>query len=269
MPKIKAGALTINYETFGEGEPLLLIMGFGMPGRAWLPRIPRFGGFKVISYDNRGTGESDKPDQPVYSIAEMADDAGALLRALDIPRIKICGFSMGGMIAQEFALRHPEQVIKAVFGCTTAGGASAQMENPGGGDPLRMASFKLLATDPDRAYEELLPMLHPAELLAVRPELRHDMLDAIKTAPPTPVETYVRHWAGIVGFNAYDRLPQLRCPVLIVHGDQDIGTPIENARILKSRIPHAEFLLAPGAGHGLETAEPNWVTDRIAAWLRQ
>src|SRR5579884_2061132 len=137
MPKIKAGEININYEIFGQGEPLLLIMGFGMPGRAWLPRIPRFAGFRVIIYDNRGTGESDHPDQPVYAIAQMADDAGALLRALDIPRAKICGFSMGGMIAQELALRHPEQVTKAVFGCTTAGGPSAQMENPGGGEPLR------------------------------------------------------------------------------------------------------------------------------------
>src|SRR5579871_6408958 len=265
MPKIKAGMLTINYETFGEGEPLLLIMGFGMPGRAWLPRLPRFGGFKVIIYDNRGTGDSDKPDQPAYSIAEMADDASNLLRALDIQRIRICGFSMGGMIAQELTLRHPEQVIKAVFGCTTAGGESAQMENPGGGDPLRMASFKLLATDPDKAYEELLPMLHPAELLELRPELRRDMLDAIKTAPPTPEITYVRHWAAIMGFNAYDRLPQIRCPVLIVHGDRDIGTPIDNAYILKRRIPHAEMLIVPGAGHGLESAQPNWVSDQVAA----
>jgi pimeloyl-ACP methyl ester carboxylesterase len=176
---------------------------------------------------------------------------------------------MGGMIAQELVLRHPEQVIKAVFGCTVAGGPSAKMENPGGGEPLRMASFKLLASNPDKAYEELLPMLHPAELLALRPELRHDMLDAIKTAPPTPVETYVRHWAGIAGFDAYDRLPQIRCRVLIMHGDEDIGTPIENAYILKSRIPHAELVIAHGAGHGLETAEPNWVTDRIAAWLRE
>jgi pimeloyl-ACP methyl ester carboxylesterase len=181
MPRIKAGVLNINYETFGEGEPLLLIMGFGMPGRAWLPRIPRFGGFKVIIYDNRGTGDSDKPEQPVYSIAEMADDASALLRALDIPRIKICGFSMGGMIAQELVLRHPEQVIKAVFGCTVAGGPTAKMENPGGGEPLRMASFKLLASDPNKAYEGLLPMLHPAELLALRPERRHDIVAQIKT----------------------------------------------------------------------------------------
>lgn len=268
MPRVKAGEININYEIHGEGEPLLLIMGFGMPGRAWLPRIPRLAGFKVITYDNRGTGESDRPDQPVYAIAQMADDAAALLRALNIPKAKICGFSMGGMIAQELALRHPDQVLKAVFGCTTAGGPSAQMENPGGGEPLRMAWFKLLATDPDKAYEELLPMIHPAELLAARPELRHDMLDAIKTASPTPEQTYDRHWRGIMGFNALDRLPQLRCPVLIVHGDRDIGTPIENAHILKSRIPHAELLIAHGAGHGLETAEPNWVTDRIAQWLR-
>lgn len=71
-----------------------------------------------------------------------------------------------------------------------------------------------------------------------------------------------------MGFDARDRLPQLRCPVLIVHGDQDIGTPVENAYILKEQIPHAELVIVPGAGHGLETAEPNWVSDRIAEWLR-
>ena len=108
MPKIKAGSINLNYDTFGEGEPLLLIMGFGMPGIAWLPSLPMLPGFKCIYFDNRGTGMSDKPEG-TYTIEQMADDASNLLKALSIAKAKVFGVSMGGMIAQELTLRHPEQ----------------------------------------------------------------------------------------------------------------------------------------------------------------
>ena len=81
MPLIKAGNINLNYDTFGEGEPLLLIMGFGMPGAAWIPSLPFFSGFKCIYFDNRGTGLSDKPDG-IYTVETMADDASNLLKAL-------------------------------------------------------------------------------------------------------------------------------------------------------------------------------------------
>src|SRR5690242_8492611 len=81
MPRIAAGDIQINYESYGQGEPLLLILGFGLPGIAWLPVLPFLPGFRCIYYDNRGTGNSDKPDRP-YSIAEMVDDASSLLTSL-------------------------------------------------------------------------------------------------------------------------------------------------------------------------------------------
>ncbi len=114
MPQIKAGSININYDTYGDGEPLLLIMGFGMPGMAWLPSLSMLPGFQCIYFDNRGTGMTDKPEG-VYTVEQMAEDASNLLNALNIPKAKVFGVSMGGMIAQELTLRHPEQVVKVVL----------------------------------------------------------------------------------------------------------------------------------------------------------
>ena len=92
MPIIKAGDINLSYDTFGAGEPLLLIMGFGAPGIAWMPVLPMLSGFKCIYFDNRGTGNSDKPENP-YTIAEMADDASNLLMALGNHLDALSGFS--------------------------------------------------------------------------------------------------------------------------------------------------------------------------------
>ena len=88
MPLIKAGNINLNYDTFGDGEPLLLIMGFGMSGAGWIPSLPFFSGFKSIYFDNRGTGLSDKPEG-IYTVETMADDASNLLKALGIAKAKV------------------------------------------------------------------------------------------------------------------------------------------------------------------------------------
>jgi 3-oxoadipate enol-lactonase len=266
MPLIKAGSININYEVFGEGEPLLLIMGFGMPGAAWLPTLPLLAGFKCIYFDNRGTGFSDKPDG-VYTIADMAGDASNLLEALNVPRAKVMGVSMGGMIAQELALHYPKQVEKTVLGCTTPGGPHAAMPAPDIIERLVTGS-KLMASEPERGFDLIAPLLVPQEFLAAHPELRQMMAAAMKLMPPTPAESIDRTVAGIMAFNAYDRLPQISCPVLVVHGDCDVLIPSANAKILSERIPHAELYMIPGAGHAFQAADPVGITARIAAWLR-
>ena len=160
MPLIKAGNINLNYDTFGEGEPLLLIMGFGMSGAGWIPSLPFFSGFKSIYFDNRGTGLSDKPEG-IYTVEEMADDASNLLNALGIAKAKVFGVSMGGMIAQELTLRHPEQVSKVVLGCTMAGGTTAKMASPEILEKL-MTANKIMATDPEKGFDILLPRDHAA-----------------------------------------------------------------------------------------------------------
>jgi len=162
MPSVKAGNININYDTYGDGEPLLLIMGFGMSGAGWIPSLPFFNGFKSIYFDNRGTGLSDKPEG-IYTVEAMADDASNLLRALGIPKAKVFGVSMGGMIAQELTLRHPDQVSKVVLGCTMAGGTTAKMASPEILERL-MTANKIMATDPEKGFDLLLPAIMPPEL---------------------------------------------------------------------------------------------------------
>src|ERR1035437_4740347 len=167
MPIIKAGNINLSYETYGDGEPLLLIMGFGMSGAGWIPSLPFLSGFKCIYFDNRGTGLSDKPEG-IYTVEGMADDASNLMRALGIAKAKVFGVSMGGMIAQELTLRHPEQVAKVVLGCTTPGGPEAKMASPEIGMKL-VEGTKLMASNPEQGLDIILPLLYPEEFAKAHP----------------------------------------------------------------------------------------------------
>ncbi|MGH7907056.1 MAG: alpha/beta fold hydrolase [Candidatus Binataceae bacterium] len=266
MPKIQAGAIQLHYDTFGDGEPLLLIMGFGMPGVAWMPVLPLLSGFNSIYYDNRGVGNSDRPEG-AYTIHGMADDASALLNALGIAKAKVYGISMGGMMAQELVLRHPEQVVKLVLGCSSAGGAIAKMAPFDVLEKL-ISGVKRMASAPAEALDTLIALLYPPEFVAAHPEIKGLMLAGLAMVPATPPETADRTVAGLLQFNAYDLLPQVKCPVLIVHGEKDVVIPPENAVIIKSQIPQAEVVMIPNAGHGYWVSDPVAIHQKIVAWLK-
>jgi 3-oxoadipate enol-lactonase len=266
MPRVAAGDIQINYESYGQGEPLLLIMGFGMPGIAWLPVLPFLSGFRCIYFDNRGTGNSDKPETP-YTIPEMADDASNLLAALGINKAKVYGMSMGGMIAQELVLRHPEQVERVVLGCTMAGGSAAVRASDEVYQRMNEA-FVTMPANPEQALDTMMPLLFPPEFILTHPEIKSMMLAGLKMAPATPPEPIERTRAAILEFDAYERLPQIKCPVMIVHGEKDVLVPPENASLIKGRIPHAETFMIPDAGHSYAAADPAGIHQRIATWLK-
>jgi pimeloyl-ACP methyl ester carboxylesterase len=269
MPRIAAGDIQVNYESYGQGDPLLLIMGFGMPGIAWVPLLPFLSGFGCIYFDNRGTGNSDKPEGP-YTIPAMADDASNLLKSLGIAKAKVYGVSMGGMIAQELVLRHPEQVEKLVLGCTMPGGSVAVRASDEVYTKLSEA-FVTMPTNPEQALDDMMPLLFPVEFIAEHPDLKSMMLAGFKMFPPTPPESIERTEAAIDEFDAYDRLPQIKCPVMIVHGEKDVLVPPENASLIKARIPHAETFIIPvipEAGHSFSAADPAGIHQRIVSWLK-
>ena len=266
MPILKAGAVNLSYDTFGAGEPLLLIMGFGAPGIAWMPVLPMLAGFQCIYFDNRGTGNSDKPSGP-YTIPDMADDAAALLDAVGIEAVLVYGISMGGMIAQELALRHPGKVRKVVLGCTTTGGPEATPPEEETIAAL-LTAMKLMSTDPERAIDIMLPVVHPPDFVAAHPEVKQMALMGAAMMPPTPPEVIERTLEGITRFNSYDRLPEVKCPVMIVHGERDILIKPANAKLLKSRLPHAEVFMIPNAGHNFFAEDPMGVHQRILEFLR-
>ncbi|MFZ0887234.1 MAG: alpha/beta fold hydrolase [Candidatus Binataceae bacterium] len=266
MPVIKSGSVNIHYETYGEGDPLLLIMGLGMPGAVWIPSLALLPGFECIYFDNRGTGTSDRPDIP-YTARDMAEDAIAILDHLRIPKAHVYGVSMGGMIAQELALNHPERVKKLVLGCTWAGGPTVRLSAPEIMARL-IQGAATLRTDREKGIDILLPVLLPPEFIGEHPEVKAMIMATLADGQTTPIETIQRAMLGLTQFNAYDRLPQVKCPVLIVHGEKDVLIPPENAAILKSRIPHAEVYRIPNAGHAYQIADMLGVHQRIVTFLK-
>ncbi len=266
MPQFSSNGVNINYEIAGQGDPLLLIMGFAMPGAAWLPMLPLLSGFQSIYFDNRGTGLSDKP-AGAYTVATMAEDASNLIRALGLRRVRVYGISMGGMIAQELALRHPEQVAMMVLGCTTPGGADAVRPADEVLHAL-VAGSKLMSQDPDAGIEMVLPLLYPPEFIAAHPELKQFMRLGMTLAPPTPPETPDKLAAGLAEFDTLDRLHQIECPVMVVHGGKDIIVPPGNAALIKERVRNAELFMIPEAGHNYPAADPIGIHQRITSWLR-
>src|ERR1700689_4465912 len=140
MPFINNHSAKIYWDEQGQGSPLLLIMGLGYPAALWHRTRPILSQhFRTIALDNRGVGSSDVPPGP-YSIATMASDATAILDAAGVPSAHVFGVSMGGMIAQEFALQYPERVQSLILGCTAARGPNAQRAGAAALEMLKASS---------------------------------------------------------------------------------------------------------------------------------
>jgi pimeloyl-ACP methyl ester carboxylesterase len=267
MPEAQVGGVKIHYTEAGEGDPLLLIMGFGMPGDAWLGVLPFLQGFHAIYFDNRGTGQSARPEGP-HTPSQMADDAAGILDHLHIARAHVYGVSMGGMIAQELVLRHPHKVRSLVLGCTMCGGAYAKLGDQNVIDTLLEVVQGMGRTDPQTWVDQQLPLLFTREWIAANPGIREMMVMMAPFLPPTPPETAHKAMAGMFGWSTYDRLPQIKAPTLIIHGDHDVIIPVENAYILKERIPGSQLHIVSGAGHGYPAQDPAGVHQLITDFFR-
>lgn len=258
MPFTENQGAKIYWDEQGSGEPLLLIMGLSYPSYMWHRTRPFLAqSFRTIAFDNRGIGQSDVPEG-VYSIAQMASDAAAVLDAANIPSAHLFGVSMGGMIAQEFALQYPQRVRSLILGCTNAGGPHA----------VRAASevLQILTRQgmtPREQTEAIIPFIYdPAT-----PRQRIDEDMAIRMMwYPTP-QGYFGQLQGILAWDAYSRIAQIKAPTLIIHGETDQLVPAANSHLIAERIPHAKLILIPRASHIFETDQPGMANGAIAEFL--
>jgi pimeloyl-ACP methyl ester carboxylesterase len=208
MPTAMVGDISIHYEVHGEGEPLLLIMGYGANSSWWYQQIVSFSQeYRVIVFDNRGSGLSDKPDTP-YTIPLLADDAAGLLDALDIEAAHVFGVSMGGMIAQELVLRHPDRATSLILGCTTPGGRNTVLPDQESLDFLFDHEHRQQLSSEQHA-RELLPFLFSQGFLQ-RNSHRVEEFVSRAFEHATPIHGYRRQGEAIMQFNVYDRLPRGR-----------------------------------------------------------
>jgi len=244
MPKVRVNGIGLNYVEAGSGDPLLLIMGFGGDHLAWAFQTPVFAQrYRVIAFDNRGAGQSDVPDVP-YTTRMMAEDAIGLLDALRIERAHVLGVSMGGMIAQEVALNHPERVRSLQLHCTLA--------RPDGYMHALLESWRMVRTkvSPEEWMRIVALWLFSPRTYAERPEFVEAVIQTgIATPNPFTITGFLRQGDAVRTHDTLDRLGKLRQPALVSVAEDDILVPARFSRALAAAVPRAELRLIDGAGH--------------------
>jgi 3-oxoadipate enol-lactonase len=231
----------IYWDEQGQGEPVLLIMGLAYPSQMWYRTRPLLvSRYRTVALDNRGIGLSDVPPGP-YPIALMASDAKAVMDAAGIESAHVFGVSMGGMIAQEFALQYPARVRSLILGCTAAGGATAVRAEP---EAIQML-MRREKMSPEQAAEAAVPFIYDPTTLRERIDE-----DLVIRRPwfPSP-EGYAAQLQGIIGWEAYSRLGQIIASTLVIHGESDRLIPPGNATLIAERIPAAKLVMIPHASH--------------------
>lgn len=246
--------MKIAWERHGAGPPLLLIHGLGYARWGWEPVAePLARSFDVILFDNRGIGESDAPPGP-YTAAELAADAIQVLDEAAVERAHVVGTSLGGMVAQELALRYPERVDRLVLACTTPGGARAF--------PMPQATVELmLARASLREFTEN----------ALAPDPRPEVVERIlvhRERTAQPFEAWAAQAAAGASFDAHGRLGLLDMPTLVQTGDGDLVVDPRNGDLLVEAIPDARLSVYVGAGHIFMWQEPERFVAELEAFLR-
>jgi 3-oxoadipate enol-lactonase len=248
MPKARVNGISIDYSVEGQGEPLFLIMGFSGSKMPWFFQRRAFRKhFQVVTFDNRGVGQSGKPTGP-YSMQMFVDDTVGLMDHLGIDKAHVLGVSMGGMIAQHIALSHPERVRKLVLGCTLAS------RQGGGGDTTE--HMKHLGISEDASDDEL-RQIDPKKLMGMVVSLAvNDRLLRMAAGPLLRIfagrlatEGVRGQFEGILGSDTLEQLPTIQAPTLVIVGTQDRLINPTSSEVLAGAIPGAKLVKIEGGSH--------------------
>jgi len=287
MPKAKANNIEIEYETFGDpsSEPLLFVMGLGAQMIRWPEELCMLfvnKGFYVIRFDNRDVGLSTKfeeagvPDimkeikaiqrgktiSPPYTVEDMADDAVGLLDALNIEKAHICGASMGGMIVQIIAFRHPTRVLSLTSIMSTTGNPNLPQPKP----EAMQVLLKPAPTEREAYIEESVKryrILYGSGFPFPEDQIRE--LVAVLYDRSFYPQGMTRQLFAILGTeNRVSKLGSIKVPTLVIHGGDDPLVPVEGGKETAASIPGAELIIIEGMGHSLPPETWPQILDAIA-----
>ena len=258
MPSINASGTELHYERAGEGEPMLLIQGMSAThvtwGRPFLAELEP--SFECIVFDNRGMGLSGRAELP-FTIADMAADTAALLDALELETVHVVGISMGGMIAQELALAHPERIRTLTIGASYCGGPEGTLMAP---EDLQMLGTAYASGE----REQVLRAMWEINL---SPGFREDDsrfagFAEMGTALPAPQEVVLQQMRACAAHKTDDRLGGISLPTLVIHGDVDRLLGYENGREIAALIP-TRLETLEGVGHMFWWEQPQRSAELI------
>lgn len=248
MPKVNVNDINIYYEIHGKGFPLVMITGLAGDSNWWsLEEVKAYSHyFKLIIFDNRGAGRTDKPKED-YSINQFANDVLGLMDALKIEKAHVLGSSMGGMIAQEIAINHPERIGKLVLCSTHCGGM--KKVNPS------QEVLDMMTSPNQDLIDGIISLCFTKEIIKSNPKLISRFRKKISKTR-IPPRSYILQLKSVDYFNTCSRLKQIIAPTLILHGKNDLLIPVANAEILLSQIPNAKIKMLEPEGHWIFL--PNW-----------
>jgi pimeloyl-ACP methyl ester carboxylesterase len=250
----------LSWRAHGEGEPVLMIMGFMGSAKAWFRLLPHVSGsHRAIVFDNRGTGDSDRP-AGLWSMEDLVGDALAVLDAAGHESAHLVGVSMGGMIAQHLALDHPDRVRSLSLICTRPG-------QPESTSWRMVASVALRPfVGPGRTFPIVAPLLYSERTRRDRPDVLAEDL-RMRFSDQAPSATALGQLAAMRSHDTRERLQELEMPVLVMHGEEDALIPPENGRELARLIPGAELVLLSDCGHLVATDAEEEAAEALLGFI--
>ncbi|REL38061.1 alpha/beta hydrolase [Rhodohalobacter sp. SW132] len=264
MPYAQANGINIYYEEYGTGEPLLLIMGITAPGSVWEKHLAYWKKhFRCILFDNRGVGKSDKP-AGAYSSSQMAEDAAGLLQELGISEARVVGVSMGSIIAQELAIRHPQQVRSLVQMCPWARcdrkakaifrhimHIKAHLRPEQFQHFIQLLIFDKTSWDDDEVYQEL----------------TDGQKEAASDPLPQPLHGLEGQAQACMNHDVLEKLADIKTPCLVTGGENDRFVPSWMVREVADAIPDCELYMYKNAGHAFHWENIEDFNPRVCNWL--
>ncbi len=270
MPIIKCIDIDINYIKKGEGEPLVLIQGTNTKLEAWNFQIKFFmENMTVIAFDNRGAGKSSRPNYP-YTMEMYVEDTYTLLKALQIQeKVHLCGFSLGGMIALNFALKYPEKVKTLLLLATESYTDPLttrqviefyyQFEKMSFDEKMNVV-IRLLYT---RAFKKKL--MEDKDLYNL---LKKDMNIMIYTEDPPQLNDYINQFKALEDYDIRNSIHKISQHTLIVVGDKDTNTPPEGSVFMHEKIPNSKLIILENLKHGFLLEQPEKLNEIIWSFLK-
>lgn len=258
--KITANGISVNYTLDGPaGAPVVTLShSLATTLAMWDPQMPALTArYRVLRYDTRGHGGTDAP-AGAYTLAELADDARALLQALSISRTHWVGLSMGGMIGQALALKAPSLFASLIL-CDTSSRVPLEAR-PTWSERIRLAQ----AQGMEPHVEPTLGRWFTPAFQEKRPEVVERVRAMIRSTSPAG---YVGCCHAIAALDLTDRLGAIRLPTLIIVGEDDPGTPVAASEVMRDRIPGAELVVLKSAAHLSNLEQPEAFTRALATFL--
>jgi pimeloyl-ACP methyl ester carboxylesterase len=261
VENVRVGDINVAYKVMGTGYPLILITGYSATMDLWPPEFLKnlSNQFEVIVFDNRGMGLTDAPAGN-FSIEQLADDTAGLMDALEIEQAHVLGWSLGGSIAQELALEHPEKVNKLVlyasdFGVSKSVPPSSEV----------LAEMLNASGSEEERGMRLIGLMFPQQWLTNHPDIMQWFPMPTEHPDPANIQRQAEAYADWKG--SWDRLHLINCSTLVVTGTEDLMAPPENAAMLASQIPGSWLARFEGAGHGLMYQYPDELAEIIKDFL--